>query len=126
MPRALAVLLLCGTLGCGAYGSRPAAEPPSEREQALERLRQDCPDYVREASPEQLTHLLGRVILPGYPECVLVHVLGEPRARRPVPRLPGVEWWFYDRDPGYLQLTVEDGRLASWSRCDGCPRFYER
>ncbi len=51
--------------------------------------------------------------------------LGEPQARRPVPNASGAEWWYYDRDPGYLQLTLEQGRLTSWNRCESCRRWYD-
>ena len=56
--------------------------------------------------------------------CVVLHMLGEPRARRPVADLPGTEHWYYDREPGYLEVTLTDGVVSSWTRCESCGRWY--
>ena len=92
--------------------------------EALDELRQSCPDYYERTTEEQRSNLLDRVIVAGYPECVVVFMLGEPRARRPVADVPGTEQWYYDRNPGYLEVTMTDGVLASWSRCESCGRWY--
>ena len=119
MPRCIALALLVG-LACGG-----STAPTESRESALERLRQSCPDYYAASTPEQRMHVVNRVIASSYPECVVLFSLGEPQARRLVPDDSGAEWWYYDRDPGYLQLTVEGGLLRSWTRCGSCKRWYE-
>ncbi|MEN8184745.1 MAG: hypothetical protein ABFS46_19665, partial [Myxococcota bacterium] len=68
---------------------------------------------------------VNRVLGSSWPECVLRFRLGEPQARRLVPDESGAEWWYYDADPGYLQVTVEGGILRSWTRCESCKRWYE-
>jgi hypothetical protein len=92
--------------------------------EALEEFRLACPDYYDKTTEKQRANLLDRVIVAGYPECAVVFMLGEPRARRPVMDLPGAEQWYYDRDPGYLEVTMKDGTIASWSRCSSCRRWY--
>ena len=118
-----------GVLVLAACATAPPPEglraPGEPAELALERLKQQCPDYWKQSSPQQRSNLVHRVIAPDYPECVIVFSLGDPQARREVPNDSGSEWWYYDRDPGYLQLTLEEGRLTSWKRCESCRRWYE-
>jgi hypothetical protein len=101
-----------------------ACAKPVEQPDPLEALRRDCPAYYANSTPVQRSNVVNRVVVPGYPECVIRHVLGEPQGRKQIPDLPDSEWWFYDRDPGYLQVTIANGQLASWSRCSGCKRWY--
>lgn len=124
---ALGVLVLAA---CATAPAEPPARtglraPGEPAEVALERLEQECPDYWERSSPQQRSNLVNRVIAPNYPECVIRFSLGEPQARREVPNVSGSEWWYYDRDPGYLQLTLEEGHLTSWRRCETCRRWYE-
>jgi hypothetical protein len=122
-------ILALGVLVLAACGTAPQPEglraPGEPSELALERLEQECPDYYERSSPEQRSNLVNRVIAPDYPECVVRFALGDPQARREVPNGSGSEWWYYDREPGYLQITMEEGRLTSWKRCETCRRWYE-
>jgi hypothetical protein len=119
---AAVLVVLAACAGSSTQGVRTEGASPA----ALEELRRQCPDYYARTTPEQHANLLNRVIVSGYTECVVVHMLGEPRARRPVADLPGTEQWYYDRDPGYLEVTLEDGVVRSWTRCESCGRWYAK
>lgn len=124
--RGVHALALLSFVACASAPPPQGLRAPGEPiELALDRLETQCPDYWERTTPEQRENLVHRVIAPDYPECVIRLALGEPRARRPVPNTSGAEWWYYDRDPGYLQLTLERGRLTSWNRCESCRRWYE-
>ena len=114
----LSALLLVLTACAGVYGS-------PDRAASLEKLQADCPEYYASSTEHQRTNVVNKVVVPNYPECVVRHLLGEPAARKPDAADPGSELWFYDRDPGYLQLTIANGRLSTWSRCGPCKRWYK-
>jgi hypothetical protein len=117
-------LAFVGFVACA--GSSQEVRTGGATPEALEELRQSCPDYYGRTTADQRANLLDRVIVAGYPECAVIFMLGEPRARRPVADLPGTEQWYYDRDPGYLEVTMKDGTIASWSRCTSCGRWYSQ